>query len=448
MGAISDIVNVSITLQAVTPQQAGFGEVMIAAADCPAGFTERLRHYVGTGPTVLAQMVTDGFSVGNATYLAATAIMSQNPSPTGFAVGRLVHKPTIHFIITPTFVSGKTYKVTLDGLPASFVGITNLAATCTGIASAITALSVEGITADGSSGTTVTIACDDAGEWHRLTINDPTILSVVMDATDAGGSSGIADDLAGIALEDSTWYGVCLDSWGSAAIIAAAAAWVESNLKLMNVQTIDQPVADLPLASGSDIAQTLKSSAYKRSDVIYTHDNGNFIGAAWYGVNFPKAPGSENWAFSILAGVPPTNLTGTQITHLRSKYANFYYTVGGFNITQEGRVASGSYIDLTRGIDWLISIIQSNVLSVMITTGQKVPFTDVGIAKIEAALKASLTQAEIAGFLTPGLSSVSVPKAADVDAANKSNRILPNVDFTATAQGAVDKVNIVGAILL
>lgn len=444
MGAISDIVNVVISLQAVTPQQAGFGEVLIAAADCPAGFTERVRHYSGTGAACLAAMVVDGFLVTDASYLAASAVMAQSPAPTGFAIGRLALKPTQKFTITPSFTSGKVYTVYVNGVAASFTGVTNLATTCTGIASAITALSVADITADGSSGTTVTIIHTTAGKWTRIKLNDPSIMSVVMDASDPG----IATDLAAIALEDSTWYGLDLDSYGSAAIIAAAAAWVESNKKLMNVQTIDQPVADLALSSGSDIAQTLKTAAYTRSDVIYTHDNGNFIGSAWYGVNFPKAPGSENWAFSILAGVAVTNLTGTQIAHLRAKYANFYYTVGGFNITVEGRVASGSYIDLTRGVDWLISIIQSAVLSVMVSTGQKVPFTDVGIAKIEAALRASLTEAEVAGFLTPGFTTVSVPKAADVSAANKSNRILPGVMFQATAQGAVDKVNISGIVLL
>ncbi len=449
MGAISDIVSVSISLQAVTPQQAGFGEALIVAADCPAGFTERVRHYVGTGPATLAQMVTDGFSTSSASYLAATAIMSQSPSPEGFAIGRLVHKPTQRFTITLTYVAGKTYTVYVNGVAATFVGVTDLATTCTGLASAITALSVADITASGVSGTTVTIIHTTAGLWTRIRVNDPTILSPVMDATDAGGSSGISDDLAAIALEDSSWYGVCLDTWGSAAIIAAAAVWVQANLKIMNVQTIDQPVADLALSSGSDIAQTLKTGAYTRSDVIYTHDNGNFIGAAWYGSRFPMAPGSENWAFAILAGVSATNLTGTQTTHLRSKYANFYCTVGGFNITQEGRVASGSYIDLTRGIDWLISIIQSAILSVMVSTNKKVPYTDPGIAQIEAALKASLTQAQVAGFLANSPAPlVTVPLAADVDATNKSNRILPNVTFEATAQGAVDKVLVVGSVLL
>jgi hypothetical protein len=85
----------------------------------------------------------------------------------------------------------------------------------------------------------------------------------------------------------------------------------------------------------------------------------------------------------------------------------------------------------------------------MVSTGKKVPYTDVGIAQIEAALRASLTQAQVAGFLaTSPAVVVSVPAAADVSAANKSNRILPNVDFTATAQGAVDKVLVVGSVLL
>ena len=446
---MASVVNVSISLQATTPQAAGFGEVCIAASDCPAGFTERLRHYVGTGPTCLAQLVTDGFATSDATYLAASAVMAQSPSPLGFAVGRLVHKPTQKFTITPTYVAGKVYTVYVNGVAASFTGVTNLAATCTGIASAITALSVADITADGSSGTTVTIVHTTAGKWTRIRLNDPTIMSVVMDATDAGGSSGIADDLAAIALYDNTWYGLNLDTIGSAAIIAAAAAWVESNAKLLITQTMDQPCADLALSSGSDIMQTLKTAAYTRTATLYTHDNGNFAGCAWWGARAPKAPGSENWMFAVLAGVSATPLTGTQTTHLDSKYGNYYTPYGGYNITFNGRVASGQFIDNIRGIDWLTSIIFTAELALAVTTGNKIPFTDEGIAQVESVLRACLTQAVGAGFLaTSPAPTVIAPKASSVSAANKSNRILPGVTFTATTAGAIDQINIVGTVNL
>jgi hypothetical protein len=441
---LSDIVDVSISLSSATPIQAGFGEVGIFAADCPAGFTQRVRHYTGPGPTALAQLVTDGFATTDATYLAVSAAYAQNPAPTSVAVLRSALKPTQKFTITVTYLVGNVYTVTVNGLAASFTGVTNLATTCTGIASAITALSIPDITADGSSGTTVTIIHTTAGKWSRVKINDQAHLSMVMDATDAG----IATDLAAIAIEDSTWYGLNTDAWGSAAIIAAAAAWVETNQKLYLCQTVDTPVVNLTLSSGSDIAQTLKTSAYARTGVIYSDDTGNFSGAAWFGSRFPQAPGSENWMFATLAGVAATNLTGTQVTNLKAKFANYYYAVAGVNITANGQVASGTFIDLTRGRDWLQSRLQTRIFTVLTNTGHKVAFTDQGIAQIEGEVRAMMQEAIAQGFLASSpVPTVTVPLASATLAADRSNRLLKGVQFVAQTAGAIDHVTITGNVL-
>lgn len=448
---LSDIVNISISVQAVSPVQAGFGEPMILAADAPVGFTQRLRHYVGPGPTALGQMVTDGFSITSATYLAVSSAFAQNPSPVSVAVGRLANLPTWHATITPTYQANYTYGLggTLSfGNAAGVTAITaasggNLAAACTAIAAAITALAVAGITATGT-GTTVTIAGATPGTWYRLATTD-SLLSMVLDNTDPG----VTADLAAISLFDSSWYGVSDDSWGSAAVLAAVAAWTESNLKFHVSQTADTGCANNTLGSGSDIMQTLKTSAYTRTGTLYVADTGSFAGMAWMGARLPKAPGSENWMFATLAGVAATPLTGTQVVNIKAKFGNYYYQVAGVNITASGYTAAGSWLDLTRGRDWLTNRLQTRIFGVLTSTGNKVPYTDQGIAQIEGEVRAMMQEAIDQGFLasTP-FPTVTAPTAANATTANRSARILAGVTFQAQSAGAIDTVTITGVVLL
>lgn len=439
---LSDIVVVNITVQATNPVQAGFGEPMILAADTPAGFTQRLRRYFGPGPTATAQLVTDGFSTTSATYLAVSAAFSQSPAPISVAVGKLTNLPTKHFTITPTYVASYTYNLAFDNNPITAASGANLAAACTAIAASITALSIAGVTAAGT-GTTVTISTSVAGVWHRLQANDVNIAFV-----DDTPDPGVTADLNAIISFDSLWYAINADAWGSAAIIASVAAFTEANGKIHVTQTADTVCINQGL-TGSDIMQTLRTAAYARSATIYSNDTGVWAGISWLGGRLPKAPGSENWMFATLAGVPAAPLTGSQVANLKLKNGNYYYTVAGINITATGSVANGQFLDLTRGRDWLTSRLQTRIFGVLTSTGSKVPYTDQGIAQIEGEVRAQLKEAIDAGFLASSPApTVTVPLAAAQSSANRTARILPNVSFQAQGAGAINNVTITGVVLL
>lgn len=64
------------------------------------------------------------------------------------------------------------------------------------------------------------------------------------------------------------------------------------------------------------------------------------------------------------------------------KTANFYSEVGGVNITQEGKVASGEWIDIIIGTDWLEARLRESVYSALVNN-RKIPYDDTGIAMIE-----------------------------------------------------------------
>lgn len=120
---ISEHVTLTITEDSVGITRAGFGTPLILSAN--AGFAERIRYY-----TDLPGLVTDGFVSTSPEYLAAQAMLSQNPRPERYAVGRAVGKPTQAYRLDVTTVAaGNVYKVTAkgQGVTATDVSYTALA---------------------------------------------------------------------------------------------------------------------------------------------------------------------------------------------------------------------------------------------------------------------------------------------------------------------------------
>ncbi len=84
MSDIERIVSVTIDRQTTAVSRAGFGIVLIVGAN--PTFAERTRLY-GTDLSALAADLTGGTAAPE--YLAATSLMSQNPRPSSFMVGRI-----------------------------------------------------------------------------------------------------------------------------------------------------------------------------------------------------------------------------------------------------------------------------------------------------------------------------------------------------------------------
>ena len=130
---------------------------------------------------------------------------------------------------------------------------------------------------------------------------------------------------------------------------------------------------------------------------------------------------------------------------MQNKNCNYYSEVGGVNITQEGKVASGEWIDIIIGTDWIEARLRENVFSALVNN-RKSPYDDTGITLIEGLVKGVLNQAADAGILQKDSIVVSVPRYADIPQADKLARKLPNVKFSALYQGAIHRTTINGTI--
>jgi hypothetical protein len=243
------------------------------------------------------------------------------------------------------------------------------------------------------------------------------------------------------------WYGLVLCSKVKADI-EECAAWVETQKKIFIAASADAAVIT---SATDDVASDLKASSYGRTALIYSATAAQGPDAAWVGGELPKIPGSSTWKFKTLVGITPDTLTASARNYVigtpgnPGKNANIYETVGGVPITEEGTMASGKFIDVVIGIDWLESTMQNNVFSQLVSV-DKVPYTDQGVALIENRIRETLNQGVSNGLIDKSSIVITMPKVLDQPQANRANRILGDCKWSCRLAGALHFVQIQGTV--
>jgi len=438
--SLEDIVSVQISAQTTTVSRLGFGTPLIARFHNV--FPDVVREYKS-----VADMLSDGFSATDPAVLIATKIASQNPKPAKWKIGKRSSAFTQEVRITPiNTTEGYTYNfdVVVDTIPTVITYTNGAAETVATICTALQALidAIVGVTATDNT-TDVTVETDTAGDLvDYVGFDEPDNFTFKDITTDPG----IAADLTAIeSVDPDGWYALVLDS-NSEAEILAAASWIEARKKLFLTNTTDSEVIDNVVTN--DVMSDLQSFAYARTAIVYSQARLlNWTGAAWAANRLPSDPGSSTWSFKTLASVQVDgNLTGGQTSVIESKGGNVYRTIAGVNVTTFGITASGEYIDVTRFIDWLDSRLKERIFGVLVNN-PKIPYTDVGVDLMRSQVLAQLQQGISAGGLAADPApTVQAPKVADIDAADKANRVLPDITFQATLAGAIHQLEISGVL--
>jgi hypothetical protein len=384
-------------------------------------------------------MASDGFSTHEPAYKAAQKIAGQTPRVPKWKIGRRANAFSQKVRLTPTANTvGLVHTVSI--LDPSGVSTTcsntvvtgeTIAAICGALANSITAIT--DMTATNNS-TYVECSADNDGEYFFF--NSP---NDELEFNDVTADPGIAADLAAIELADPNYYGICLDS-NSANEIAAAQAYIETLEKIAGYHTCDAEVRDSGVSD--DIISVLQAASMVRCFVISSKDHDGFAGAAILGRMFTNNPGRATWAFKTLTGVTVDTLTATQSSTILGKGGNIYTTIAGYNIIENGRAPDGTYLDIVRGRDWLMARLRERVIALFVNN-LKVPYTDAGIAMVVSLIRAQLRegQSPAFGFISDNPDFVvTYPDVLDVSANDKANRILPNISFEATLQGAIQAV--------
>lgn len=437
MSAIDQIVQITISQLTQAVPQVGFG-IPLILGDSNV-FDETYKAY--TSP---AGMLSDGFTTSDAEYIHAVELCSQELSPIQFLVGKRSTPVAQVDTITPVAVDAHHYIVTIDDVEYDYLsgGSATAAQIVTGLKALINADSDAAVTASGT--TTLILTADVAGAAFITSINADANMTLVHTTA----SNGVVDDIAAVIAENNNWYGLILTSKTNADILQAA-AYIET---LKKIYICASNNASIPTSATDDIATTLKGRGYKRTGMLYHGAPSTGPDAAWVGGQLPQTPGASTWKFKELVGIDPSVLSESVRTILigipgvPGKNVNIYETVGGANITEEGFMVGGQFIDITVGIDWLESTIQTNVFSAL-QSAPKVPYTDQGAAVIENAIRAAIVEGIGNGLIDGDTEyEVSVPPVLSVSTNNRANRILPDVTFNCRLAGAFHFIQIAGVV--
>jgi len=452
----SDIIQITVSQQVASLLLPGFGIPLVLSAH--NHFADRVRFYTANA-SGLAQMVIDGFTTSEPAYLAASAIAAQSPAPTLLGIGKLANKPTQRFDLTPTVHDSTLYQFKFDGSTAQFTSGVGATADqiINGLKAAFDAFLLP-VTSSNNASTSLRLVANTAGDWHSIQSFDPngqptSVARANLSIAQTHADPGIVADMNAISAFDNTWYEIS-NPWDSSAMALALAGWVESHQKLYIVNSVDDAIVSGTLGN---IALLVKAAAYSRTTVLYKSESLSFTQAAWAGRVLPLPPGSENWAYKTLAGIPADQLSEAEINNAAGiptagtsgARASVYVTVFGTNVTEFGQVGSGSWLDITRGLDALIVDMAARIF-LDFSGPNKLPYTDKGIAVLEKDVRASLAsfQSPPQNFLADSPApTVTVPKAASLTPAQRASRLLPNILFSANLAGALNSTTILGTVI-
>jgi hypothetical protein len=432
MPSISDVVNVSITADTARVTRVGFGTPLLLAYH--AHNTDLIREYSG-----LDEMVADSFDADEAAYLMAQAVFSQEPRPETVKIGRLTQSvvPTKKLTITDA-TEGNHILLSIqssDGTTAD-IDYTILAAATTSTVATAVELLIEAVTGISSSASSADITITGAAGTYFWLYDLQGCTQL-----DQTGDCQIDTDLTAIEVVDSDWYAICC-AVQSEANADDIAAWVETRDKLFIAQTSD----DLERGASGSLMSGWAALSYDNSACIFTENSANFLACGWVGKMLAKDPGSATWALKTIDGAVADPLTTTEIGYIDGDSGNHYTEIAGVSITRKGVVASGEYIDVRMGIHWLKARIAERVFT-LLASADKVPYTDPGVALVVAEIRAQLQIAIQKGVLAADPKpTVTAPKVADIETANRQARLLPDVKFAGTLAGAIHKTNIAGVL--
>lgn len=164
-----------------------------------------------------------------------------------------------------------------------------------------------------------------------------------------------------------------------------------------------------------------------------------------------KAVGSYTYKNMSLKGVyADEGITKSKLEEYHSINVNAYVHKAGYDVTSEGKLANGEYIDILDAKDWLITQIRYQLQQVLITN-DKVPYTNNGIALLENTVVNVLQDAYNNGMIAEdddGNPSYSVNFAgrSDTKASDREKRQYMEGKFSFELAGAIHTVTVNGTI--
>lgn len=442
--SLETIVVVNISKDTKAPTQKGFGIPIILskeAALLPVFAVIRVKEYEIA--TILADLITDGFAIADETFKAAQAFTQQSPRVEKVKVIRQAASVAQVTTFTIEVIENETtYTTTINGIPHIF--LSDIDATDEEIRDGLIASIIAGIqpvTPVLLTSSTYKVTADVAGEGFSQAVDDNQSFIATTP------SVGPVDEIIAARDEDDDWYFIT-QAPANTNETKLIATYSETQIKLFGYQTDDADSKDAAeLLDADNLMQFLKDKNYDRTfgAWIPTTDLGEYKTAGWIGLMAPKDPGAATWKFKEAAGITADSFTTAEKKNIQDKNGNTYTLVAGFNIFEEGVSASGEFIDIVRGIDWMVARIQENVFG-LFAGEDKIPYDDGGIEAIGLRIDEIGALAVRRGIIVAGTFLVTLPLRVDTSKVDRVDRLLRNVKFSGDLAGAIHGAKIDGTV--
>lgn len=428
--SVSDIVNVTVTLQPLAAALRNFGATLIVGASDVIDTTQRFRQY-----STLGQVASD-FGSTAPEYLAADLFFSQAPQPSLLYIGRFAQTATSGILHGGPFSGTQQYNA-VTALAAITTG--SMSITVDGTAHSLSSLNfsaqtnmngVAGVLANAMAAYAAVrwnaglgrfdIESNSTGATSSVSYATPTgsgtDVSALLNLTAATGASlPVSGQVSETALQcvqllanqSNDWYMLTFAAAISDSDHLAVAAFIEgeSPSRLYGITT--QEAGALSATSTTDIAYVASAALYKRTTIQYSTSSPYAV-ASLFGrfatVNFQASSSVITGMFQQEPGVTAEILTESQAAALEAKNCNVFVAYSNSRaIIQEAVMTNGYFIDEMQGTDWLQNAIQTAVFNLLYTRTTKVPQTDPGINLIVNTIDAQLVQAVTNGLVAPGV---------------------------------------------
>lgn len=432
--SVSQIVTVTVTPQSSFPTRESFESMLLFA------------YHAIPGPLVrTVSSLSDAADQGLTSvaypdvYRALTVLFSQSPRPRQVKVGRRATAVVQSLLLTPVAPQGAGFVwwIEVDGVLIEYeeAGGDTVALIIDGLIAAVTAAAVGMATQDNI--TDFDLFSSVAGRVHRVEVDLDYI--TLQDDTPA---TNYATDLDAVEEFDAAWYGLAILG-SSPAELAAASTWTEARTKLLVADVYESDVSD-PLST-TDVAYALETAQRTRTATVWARGRvGDMYGGGYLAARLAAAePGRATWHLKPIGGVETYGpIPESEQLALEAKQVNHLALISGVHRAINGVTAQGQFIDVTRTIDWLAARQREVILEILLAA-PKIAYTDPDVAIIEGALRNFLLGAVAINVLAADPApTVSVPLVADLSAAVRASRHLPDVVTTARLAGAVHTVDV------
>ena len=203
-----------------------------------------------------------------------------------------------------------------------------------------------------------------------------------------------------------------------------------------------------------DSTETITVSGINRTVLFYCDATDDYPSpaAALVGATAGLSAGSFTYKNMILKGIAPQALSDTKIDAIHTKGGITFVTKAGDNVTSEGKVAGGEYIDIIDSQDYIISNLEYQTQKTL-NSMNKIPYDNNGIAILESVAVNVMRDAYNNGIIATNddgtaAYAVNYAKREDTAETDRATRRYIGGQFAFTLAGAIHTVEITGEIII